>query len=608
MPLAGFGPIEPDQSPDRKVGAAAAIAYVSAMLALSSVLLFQGAGDGTTSVAGVPIPPMANCLRTRRGANYASVLLPLGNPPREAELLFRPDRVVDAGAVWLLGAANAQSMSLSCNGTSCSDIARVQVGGAERGLTRGTVEFEFASSTADASIAGAWLGMKGEFAIQRGYTYWLTTTHVCWAPTDLSVETPSTSAFPASTVSGSLVTTSPFAGPSECNSSSVHLFPVLAAHEQSFLGLSTNYLYEHAETKLKQRRRDAERGTDCGGLDTAYAMDCAPAGNCQTLPSAPYRRLLSSSLVVLQAAGDHAVLATESTRTLTRVIGLLSAESAFVIGVMRLLLMVLAAVVAYVRGSQEASNPVAMLMKAWKTACRDNTGKRRDNHAQPVSCEGVLLDAFIGLVAIAGRLAVLVAMQDVLLEDGLEAVALAEGIGIAASAAHFSLRHSLDSWAEGVPLTKLGGSMALVDSAAAILLAFTDAPVHGNQISFSGVGRMLAALLISISCIPLAVFATVVCGVTYARARSDDNCSWEYVLFLAVSLLTWLAQLVSIGAALGDCFAGPLAYQMSRNQTGDSSLLRSLVFVAALLLSLPAQNRVVLDTVKAIAEATQKKP
>ena len=578
--------------PTVNTGRSAAVAYVSCVTSLVLVggVLLSNFGDKTSMIAGLPIPPTSECLRVRRRADYTTVLVPIGTPAREAELLFRPDRVVDNNAVFIVGTANSQSVSLNCNGTSCTDSVRVQTNGPSSDAKIGTVNFVYVSRSIDDSVGGSLLGLEGELALRRGYSYWLTASHLCWDITNMS-HSPHAS-FPAKTSTGFMVTETVFAGPTDCNSSHVYLFPAAAAHEKSFLGLSSSYLYEHADSIVEIRRLDAERGILCAGDDTAYARDCMASLSCRQHPSVPYRRLTSTSLMVIQTHGEDAIVALQNTNTLSRVAGLLSVDSAVLIGVLRLLLMVLAAVVAYVRSSQESSNSVAMLVRAQRS---------HQPPTLPFTWENVFLDAVIGIIAVVARFVVVMAMRNTLIEDGLRVVVVSETVGTITSVVHFVLRHTIHiDINDEIPLTKLGGSMALVDTALSIIVVFADSPVLGNQIAFASIGRMLAVILICISCIPLSIFAAVSCAVTFARnARSEG---FWYQLWWFWSGVAWIVQLCTVGLSLGHCFAGPLAYQLVRLGSTKSSNVRLLIFVCTILASLPSQHRVLLETTAALSK------
>ena len=557
----------------REGGRAGAVAYVlcvTTVLLTTSLTLLASDGEQTT-VAGVPLPADAVCVRARREADYAVALVPLGRPTRETEVLFRPDRVVDEDPVWILGTANEQSELLNCSGLACSDVALLQAGG-HAALRFAQIDYAYRSAREDASFAGDWLRLKGEMSMLRGWSYWLSTTRLCWAPT-------------AELGEGTRVRTG--------SDGSVQVFPVLAGHENYWLALTGNYLREHSETSLEERRRHAEAGTACGPPDTPWSRDCAAASSCQELPSLPYRRALASQNVVIRTLGDEATVAFEKTPSLERVPGLLNAGAAVTLGVLRMLLMALASAVAYVRRSQESSDSLTMLQRA---------RLRVHDHERSVlryTMSSVYVDAAIGVLAVAARLTVVLAMSSTLWEDGLEAVVVSEFIGCGISLLHFLLRNvvlDLDVKAE-LPLTKLGGSMALLDSAVAILVSFADPPAFGSHHAFSGLGRLLATLLIAISGIPLGVFAATACGMLAGGLRYDAGFFYlrGHVRLLWLSVGLWIAQLTTVTVAVAHVFCRTFAFQLFRVYAGERFLMTLVLFGTTYLVSVPTQNRVVLE-------------
>jgi len=571
----------------REGGRAGAVAYVlcvTIVLLTTSLTLLASDGEQTT-IASVPLPADAVCVRARREADYAVALLPLGRPTRETEVLFRPDRVVDAEPLWILGTANEQSELLNCSGLACSDVALLQARG-HAALRFAQIDYVYHSAREDTSFAGNWLGLKGEVSMLRGWSYWLSTTRFCWAPTtELGDGTR------VRTGSGYLVGNATDFDV-DCDGN-VQVFPVIAGHENYWLALTGNYLREHSETSLEERRRHAEAGTACGPMDTPWSRDCAAAGSCQELPSLPYRRALASQNVVIQTLGDEATVAFEKTPSLERVPGLLNASDAVTLGVLRLLLMALASAVAYVRRSQESSDSLTMLRRA---------RRRVLDYERPVlryTMSSVYVDAAIGVLAVAARLTVVLAMSSTLWEDGLEAVVVSEFIGCGISLLHFLLRNvvlDLDVKAE-LPLTKLGGSMALLDSAVAILVSFADPPAFGSHHAFSGLGRLLATLLIAISGIPLGVFAATACGMLAGGLRYDAGFFYlrGHVRLLWLSVGLWIAQLTTVSVAVAHVFCRTFAFQLFRVYAGERFSMTLVLFGTTYLVSVPTQNRVVLE-------------
>lgn len=568
-----------------KSGAAAYVLTVVVFLATASLSLIFSHGEGTT-VAGVRLPADATCVRARREENYAVALVPVGSPTREAEVLFRPDRVVDQDPFWILSTANEQSAFLNCSGLECSDLALLQRGINEV-LERSRIEYTYHSARDDASFSGAWLGLKGELRVLRGFGYWLTTTRLCWAPTESVGE-----GTHVNTSSGYLMgDAADFEVDCE---GAVNLFPVAAGHESHWLAVTGTYLREHAEASLEERRRHAEAGTHCGPQNTPWRRDCAAARSCEALPSVTYRRAMAEQNVVIRTLGDGATLLFESTPSLKRVPGLLNSDSAFTLGMLQMMLMALASAVAYVRRSQESSDSVSMLRRA-RRRVRGDDDQPLLMHTQIT----VWVDAAIGLLAVLARTAVIAVMSDTLWEDGLAAVVLGEYVGCGVSFVHLLLRNCvLDVDVEReLPLTKLGGSMALLDAAAAILVSFADPPAFGSHHVFAGLGRLLATLLVAINGLPLGIFAAVVCGAMASGLQHgplhEDLAAHARLLWLSIAL--WIAQLSSVGVAVAHVFCRTFAFQLFRVYAGERLSMTLVLFGVVFLVSVPTQNRVVLE-------------
>ena len=329
-------------------------AYV-ALIATAIFVLQDGNHNAIdTSVAGVQIPADTRCLRATRAADYATVHLPLGTRTHVVELLLRLDEVVDGGdgaaarVFSLQGAATAQSQSVRCNTTTsiCVDVAHVQLGGPRANFERVEAEFSYASSFANQ------LGLGGSMRLSAGFDYWLTTTHLCWATHRPDAPVPVASA-PADASSGVLLS-SAFSLPA-CAGAEAELFPGLASLELSWLALSSTFLQEHAEKTLNHRREVVE----CAAAESsnAYWLDCGPLGSCRTAPSVPYRRLAASSALLIQIDdAKQARVAVSSTPTLSRVPYLMSSSDATLVAVLRLLLILLAAAVSFIRSSQSATS------------------------------------------------------------------------------------------------------------------------------------------------------------------------------------------------------------------------------------------------------------
>ena len=84
--------------------------------------------------------------------------------------------------------------------------------------------------------------------------------------------------------------------------------------------------------------------------------------------------------------------------------------------------------------------------------------------------------------------------------DGQLRVCIAELVSCILSFIHFLLRYEgLLKDDEESPVSKLGGSTSVIDSTAAVMVAFSDPPLlAASTSSFDPIARMLVSLLISI--------------------------------------------------------------------------------------------------------------
>ena len=578
-------------------------------VALTSLLIIgnEPFGTGTGGDGHMALPDGAMCLRVRRSADYTAVLLPIGKPVREARLLLRLDKVVDDDPLWILSSANEQSSLLNCSGEFCLDAGLVQKGTTGQ-FRRARIAFRYSSSSADASFAGRWLGLKGEMAMRRGMTYWLGTSRVCWAPT-ASSKLETTEGICLDTASGSLIANSTQGLAPTCPDARVQVFPLRAALESTWLALGGSFLRENAPDTLDVRRTHAEMGTRCGPSDSPYARDCSAAGTCVEGPSATYRRFSSRHSLVLSTNENEATLVLAPTPSLGRLPGILKPGSAFQISLARLALTLLVSVVAYVRRSQQSSDSLGVVLRSWKRAsgswaCR---GVQTENN----SIKSVVVDALIGLLAIGSRLSVVLLMNQPLRVDGLGVVVVWEIIGSLASLCHFLLRHppfglELDLRRE-LPVTKLGGSMALLDSAAAILVSFASPPLFGSHHGYEGLGRMLSALLLCVSALPLAVFASVSCGLLAGGLYHDTHCNLRmHASFLFASMFLWAIQLASTSITVAHVFCRIFSFQVFRVHDGGHTTMSILLLCACFATSIPTQNKIVLDLSNGIAKEGQK--
>ena len=519
------------------------------------------------------------------------------------------------------------------------------------------------------------LRLDGSLALLRGRTHWLTSTHFCWADRDPGGEArPLDLPFYYNTTTGAAIVglnalsgherfeEAPAArarAAPDCDllvddeEVAVRLFPGEAAEEtEHWLALTTTFLYEYGQSILERRREVVEIGPACAEAraelsraNDVYHLDCVVhyPSTCRSEPSLPFRRVARDRLRIDIDGDGVALLHTESTRALTRIPHLLSYSEGLWQALGRLLVMVLTAAVVFVRGNQNASSSMYMLERALNTVrCRDaesdglrnglrkllrrGRAKTQPREAAPVTSDSidvslehtkteVLIDGLITLTALGSRIAVLAANWLDFVSDGVGHVTVFEVLGVVASLSHVLLRagaFEIDLEHES-PLTKLAGPMSICDVSSAVLMVFADPPLlttHDGR--FAAVGRLLIAILISISVFSRCIFAVAICALLASSARNSSTiydalglgrCGFRYQSVLVTSALLWTLQAVACCSTLCILFVQPAAYSMVRMQTGDTTPLRYCLFFGLFSAALPTITKVALRVLESECDA-----
>lgn len=613
---------------------AAATFFALAMLAylLGGVLFLVFAPPATTQFAQHRIPSDAKCLRADRRADYTLVELGLGSPVTSMSLLFRPDKVVErtvnASNAKIFSARVAESESVACDGTVCSDAALLQRNGPNSQQDRVVIRFEYMTSeTAVSEARTAYtLGADGELALEDNYDYFLTATHLCWSETADAVETSSAVRASASTgyllTNATLFTTREFrdtpiaqaATMGSCSTSAltdVQLFPVEAGRGNAWLGLQTATAYESSLDGVQDRRVVVELGTECASTYAVYQrpfslyqLDClSSAIPCETDPSVPFRRLADTSLRIQTTTNEAFVWATRDSR-LAGLPNLLNPEDAFALSIVKLLLMSLVAAVVWIRASKITSSASRLFVFCLR-------GAHCHPHDEPEVHEKTISeDALVGFLAIVARLGLALWRVDGLTDDRQGRLVWIQVGASLMSLVQWATRYFILERQCESPLTKLGGSTALVDAPTAVMLAFAEPPLLVTGIGrFDPTARLLTGLLLVMTSMTRCLFAAACCGVLWSVASSETRAEAEqtrfspaYAPILFVSGISWILQAASIGMILADSFVYPLAYSMARSLHGDWSALPFSLFLALTASSLPQ----LLKLVERLAEANPK--
>jgi hypothetical protein len=565
----------------------------------------------TDEVAGKKVPDDAMCLRTSRHTNYIAVQLVMGSPPTLFEMLLRMDAVkgINETSSRLFSNRVAESDTVTCVDGLCTDVALLQTEGPSSRQRRRIVEFAYTNPTTEQLTYGTavTIGLDGEFMLQEGNEYYVTATHICWA--SYASPDPGTH-MTARIVGGSMrasvsellqvdaMRDTPVAKAFENNACAatlddVALFPGRASDEASWLGLASTRAYENSPEGVDDRRVIVEVGTQCAANYSEYErgyslyqLDCLSVYvSCDTNPSVPFRRLATSSLRV-GIPFDSTSSAHISVQLDERLEALPQMETggeAMLLSLVKLGLMTLAAAVTWMRATKSTSSHEQLFLHCVRMAHCPTLDTETD-----VDDSAVFEDAVVGATAIAARVAVAMWRVVTLGADGQLRAPVTQLLAGILSLVQWVLRYFvLDRRCEA-PLTKLGGSTALVDATCAVMLGFAQPPLYVTSISrFDPTARLLTALLIGTLTLQRCLFGAACCGLLWSVAASDvrkpielpptlviqpggvapkvaERFAPEYVPIALVALLMWFLQTASVAILMADVFCTPFAHSLSR--------------------------------------------
>ena len=617
-----------DSDAHRRDGSiAAAVAFVAA----AALTLFVGLLSLTEQSIDIPDwanSPYAKCARVQRLGDVALASISVGSPPRTVKLLVRLDHVVEAEmahtATVLFADELLRSETLRCDATRrCSDIVLLSDTTTGKQV-RTYAEFEYGNAASTAWWIESHLKVDGAMRLVRGWTYALTRTHFCWVSNDTDVgyrdirgsRTTHTVEATFLNTTNRLVTTrakieelsiydddddNPFldAPASACNDT-IELFTAGAAAEQSWLALSSGFLYEASSAKLDDRRTLVERGLTCAepsGELEIYEMDCAldAYATCRTRPSIPYRRLSRHYLQLRPSAANDTVLVRANFEVaLSRISGSLTLSQTVFFSAVRLCVLLIVAFVVYSRAERQTASAYHTISSALDVAA----GVEKKGYHTRLS---TLTDAAVGSLAVISRLAVLLFQSSLLSADGHADAVVIESIGIFVSMLHLLLRNlvlKVDLTRES-PIQKLGGSMALADAANAALFSVISTPtLQVSTRDFDAVARLFVGVLIAIFVIHRCWFATTSCTLLATTTATDKRFDPAYSIVLWTASLLWIVQTGCIVFSFGRFFVVSQAYSIHRAWVGEVFLTESSVFFAFLGIGIPLVNAVMVRLVK----------
>tara|TARA_Y100000768_G_scaffold388369_1_gene383850 strand:- start:1422 stop:3380 length:1959 start_codon:yes stop_codon:yes gene_type:complete len=579
---------------------------------------FAGLGDDST------------CLRVARRADYAIVYMDVGSPMQRVRLLLDLETAVAPGgeALSIFSSRLHKSSSMACNDLSphrqyaqlCHDLALVAPNGttSDQRLVHTTFVFENDQAAYAEAQPASLAGLDGTFRLTRGRTYWLSTTHLCFAPVRPTLTDSPILLFDVDAqdkLRTRMIDLDVFdpelSFDDRCTSamgkadSLVRLFPIEAANEASvWLTLSGTFLYEYGSDVLEKRRRVVEAGENCSALieelahqHDIYHSDCGLGlGRCEVLPSVPFRRLATRRIRIDVPLDGEGTLTAEHAASLRNVKQAYS--DALASASARLLVLLLTAAVVFVRGSQNATSSRWLLTNVIDTLrCRHaySDDLTPQNAITRYDTADIITDAVISVAAWGSRLVVLVFAARTFSADGQGVALRFQILGLVCSFVHFFLRYCLDlNWKRDAPITTLGGPMSVIDVTSAVLMLFSDAPLLGSDgENFASIGRLLIGLLISLSvgtriCFSTAMVATMAISATNGN-RKELTC---HKTMLLIASVLWIAQAVATSGALALLFVNPAAVALSRSQTGSTGVIKYAIYLGLVCTSLPTFTKV----------------
>ena len=570
----------------------------------------------------------ATCLRAGRRADATVVYLDVGSPLQRLKLLLDLGTAVPPGgeSLSIFSTRLHKSLSMACRDLDpprdysqlCHDLVLVAPNGStsDQVLVHTTFTYQNDQAAYSEGQPAALAGLDGTFRLTLDQTYWLTNTHLCFAPLrPPPVDTPALS---VSVVDGMLTTTQVdllayderLAFDARCNDtlsgSAVSLFDAEATNEASvWLSLSGRFLYEYGSTILDKRRTIVEAGEQCSAMLTElahqrdiYHTDCGglALGRCQIEASIPFRRLADRRIRIDLGADGDSTLISEPSRSLRNLKQ--SYPRALSAAIARLLVLVLTAAVVFVRGSQNATSSRWLITNTLDTLLCRNAYSDVITPENTVSTYDQIdkwIDALISVAAWTARLVVLIFAAPSLVDDRQRAIVAFQSLGIACSFLQFALRYGLIVRKERVaPITTLGGPMSILDVTSAVLMLFADAPLLGTDGgNFATIGRLLIGLLISIAVCTRICFSAAMVAATAVSAtngnRRDLKC---HKLTLWIATAAWLLQGAATSGTLALLFVNPAAVSLVRSQTGNTSVVKYAIFLGLLCTSLPTFTKV----------------
>ena len=395
----------------------------------------------------------------------------------------------------------------------------------------------------------------------------------------------------------------------------VNMMPSLATQEDRWLSIGSQNNYDSGHYTLAIRRSVAEIGTRCASnISTLkedlsiYLMDCSPTSSCILNSSLPFRRVFTSSIFIrtgdVHNESDTTTFVFKEEKSLLQIPGVPSESDAFVWAVLKLLMIVLTTAVMFLRSKRSTSNPSWILFNTLKIA-RDaieyersapfdqQCPKKEITIRTPFNkiTKIVMEDFIVAVLTLCSRIAIISWRMDVLWADGHARTCVLEVVALCMSAVHVFVRYIVieigTSEGSELPITKLGGSTAIVDSTSAVIVAFSEPPIMTMTIGrFDPSARLLMSLLISLVVMIRCSISCTCCGLLWSIERYCPS-RRIYASMLLASGIMWAFQLSVLGIKMCDLFVVPFTYTITETSTGTVVAVRLVVFFGVICAGIP---------------------
>ncbi len=642
-----------------------AIVLAAGPVADTDFMGLQAAVDSDDAVA------RAQCLRVARRSDYTVAFVGIGAPVQHLQLLLRLDEIVasPSEALYLFSNRMLKSQTIECESASadstlvatCRDVALVYDGAHEQRHAQTQFTFSNAEVAESRHTRAYELRLDGELRLSLGYTFWLTTTHLCWAehgafppadgaedavlPLARVYDPDETKAHFLTSAVATVAGFEPFAdapvakafadadtGCYEDAAEPVRIFPLAAFDEYSeWLVLGAQFSFEYSTETLADRRTVIEVGGECASrlaqnrtrlarASAIYKLDCGLQSYqypCQSQPAVPYRRLAKHKLRLdVDKDGVDVQLRAEHTPLLEQLPQLLPFDESLWAACGRLLVLLITAAVVFVRGTQRSTDSMWLLSSVLDRI-------RNESVDASLLLEqkwwDVIFDAGITLAALGSRMVVLAYAVGHLGASGNDLIVILELVGIVCSGVHFVIRYppvmQLDLVSGAPPVAKLGGPQSSVDVTAAVLLSFSEPPLLStNEGRFAAVGRLLIALLIAVSVLPRCIFAATTCAMgastvsNHPRYYAKEGGQRGYAGLLSLAAVLWVAQAGCSVCGLAALFVQPAGYALTRMLKGSTGVVRYTVLYGVLAAGLPTITKTTLRALEHARRAHLHQP